>query len=312
MTFKCLICGKDTNTNLEYHPSCSKKFFNSETPPSLDYELSEINEIAKETILESITLTGVQPKLSLHISKGNKNKKLTIVGLWGAYILKTQSPDYPFLPENEHLTMQLAETTGIKTVPHGLIRFKSGELAYITKRIDRNKNRKIHMEDMCQLQERITEDKYRGSVEQIGKTIKKYSSNPGYDLQNLFSIVLFSFITGNTDMHLKNYSLLYRKPDFLELAPAYDLLNTAIMLPSDQEESALTINGKKNRLKKDDFETLAENLELIPKIRDRIFRKTIKSMIENMKIIENSFLNRDMKTKYIETVNSGIEKLSGN
>lgn len=112
--------------------------------------------------------------------------------------------------------MLLAEVFGIKTVPHALIRFKSGELAYISKRIDRVRSGKLHMEDMCQLQERLTEDKYRGSVEQVGKTLKKYSSNPGYDIQRLFEVVLFSFLTGNADMHLKNYSLFYKTPDFLK------------------------------------------------------------------------------------------------
>jgi len=276
----CLICGESYSGSSSYHPSCSRKFFGTEEPPSLEYDISEINKIAEETVLKSITLTGVQPKLSLHLSKtGNgKRKKLTIVGLWGAYILKPPSTAYPFLPENEHLTMHLAESCGISTVPHGLIRFKSGEPAYITKRIDRSKSGKLHMEDMCQLQERLTEDKYRGSVEQIGKTIEKYSSNPGYDLQRLFEIAVFSFLTGNADMHLKNYALFYRKPDMKELAPAYDLLNTALVIPEDAEESALTINGKKSNIKKSDFDKLSENLKIIPKVKNTILDRIVSSL----------------------------------
>jgi len=307
----CLVCGKEVPGKEEYHLSCCRKFFNLDKVPVLDYNLKELNKIAKESVLKSISVTGVQPKLSLHLSKvkGEKGKKFTIVGLWGGYILKPPSQDYPFLPENEHLTMLLAEVFGIKTVPHALIKFKSGELAYISKRIDRVRSGKLHMEDMCQLQERLTEDKYRGSVEQIGKTLVKYSSNPGYDLQRLFEVVLFSFLTGNADMHLKNYSLFYRTPDFLEFSPAYDLLNTAIALPSDKEESALSINGKKAKLKKDDFHNLAENFEIDKKVVSGIVEKFNKNMKEVPNLVENSFLNDDFKEKYMEILNSRFSRI---
>lgn len=312
MTNICLICGKSHINGTEYHSICSKKFFGSDAAPVLEYKLDEINKIAEETVLRSITLTGVQPKLSLHLSKSVKEKgrKLTIVGLWGSYILKPPSPTYPFLPENEHLTMHLAEHCGIKTVPHALIKFQSGELAYITKRIDRSKSGKLHMEDMCQLQERLTEDKYRGSVEQIGKIIERHSSNSGYDLQRLFEMVVFSFLTGNADMHLKNYSLFYRLPDFRELAPAYDLLNTAIVIPSDKEESALTINGKESKLKKSDFDHLAKNLQLIQKVKESIIDRIISSLSQSSGIIQNSFLNEEMKEKYMNTISSKINQIS--
>ncbi len=312
MTNSCLICGKPHINGTEYHSICSKKFFGSDAAPVLEYKLDEINKIAEETVLKSITLTGVQPKLSLHLSKSVKEKgrNLTIVGLWGSYILKPPSPSYPFLPENEHLTMHLAESCGIKTVPHALIKFQSGELAYITKRIDRSKSGKLHMEDMCQLQERLTEDKYRGSVEQIGKIIERHSSNSGYDLQRLFEMVVFSFLTGNADMHLKNYSLFYRLPDFRELAPAYDLLNTAIVIPSDKEESALTINGKKSKLKRADFDHLAKKLQLIQKVKESIIDRIISSLSQSSKIIQNSFLNEKMKEKYMNTISSRINQIS--
>jgi len=312
MNGTCLICGKYSADSNGYHQSCSKRFFGTDEPPLLDYDLTDINKIAEETVLKSITLTGVQPKLSLHLSKtGNgKGKKLTIVGLWGSYILKPPSPAYPNLSENEHLTMHLAECCGIKTVPHALIKFQSGELAYITKRIDRSKTGKLHMEDMCQLQERLTEDKYRGSVEQIGKTIQNYSSNPGYDLQRLFEMVVFSFLTGNADMHLKNYSLIYPKHDLIELAPAYDLLNTAIVIPSDKEESALTINGKKSKLKRADFDHLAKNLQLISKVKENIVSRITSSLSQSSEIIQNSFLNEEMKEKYMDTTSSRIKQIS--
>ena len=308
---RCLICGNEVAGKEEYHSSCSRKFFNSDKAPGLDYDLDELNEIAKDSVLKSISVTGVQPKLSLHLSKvrGERNSKFTIVGLWGGYILKPPSEKYPFLPENEHLTMSLAQTFGIKTVPYGMVRFKSGELAYISKRIDRTKSGKKHMEDMCQLQERLTEDKYRGSVEQIGKTLKKYSSNPGYDLQRLFEVVLFSFLSGNADMHLKNYSLFYSSTDFFELSPAYDLLNTAIAIPEDKEESALSINGKKARLEKEDFDFLAENFQIQSKVVTGIYEKFAKRRESVVNQISDSFLNNELKDKYIEIFNSRFSRI---
>lgn len=156
------------------------------------------------------TLTGVQAKLSLDVNPGGKNEpsRFTIVGLWGKYILKPQTDRYRCLPEIEDLTMHLAEAAKIAVVPHGLIRFADGELCYITRRIDRlDDGTKVPMEDMCQLSERLTEYKYKGSYEQVAKLIKKYSSFSQLDLVNYWEVVIFSWITGNADMHLKNFAL---------------------------------------------------------------------------------------------------------
>lgn len=167
------------------------------------------------------------------------------MGLWGRYILKPQTDVYRALPELEDLTMHMAEAAKIAVVPHSLIRFADGELCYITRRIDRQKDgTKTAMEDMCQLSERLTEYKYKGSYEQIAKLIKKYSATPQLDLVNFWEVVVFSWIVGNSDMHLKNFSL-YKTPTGYSLTPAYDLLSTAIVMPEDKEELALTLNGKK-------------------------------------------------------------------
>ena len=150
--------------------------------------------------------------------------------------------------------MHMAEAAKIAVVPHSLIRFADGELCYITRRIDREHDgSKIAMEDMCQLTERLTEYKYKGSYEQIAKHIKKYSAVPQLDLVNYWEVVVFSWITGNSDMHLKNFSL-YKSPMGYCLTPAYDLLSTAIVMPEDKEEMALTLNGKKARIRRSDFE----------------------------------------------------------
>lgn len=254
---KCLYCYKELKEGqTDYHPSCAKKLYGVKTAPVLPYNRSQIGELAKRVVRAQTTLTGVQAKLSLDVNHGQKNEpdRFTIVGLWGRFILKPQTDTYRSLPELEDLTMHMAEAAKIAVVPHGLIRFDDGELCYITRRIDRQPDgSKTAMEDMCQLSERLTEYKYKGSYEQIAKLIKKYSAVPQLDLVNFWEVVVFSWITGNSDMHLKNFSL-YKTPLGFCLTPAYDLLSTLIVMPQDTEELALTLNGKKRKIKRSDFE----------------------------------------------------------
>lgn len=122
-----------------------------------------------------------------------------------AGLLTEDENGFTFVYDPSFLQSDLAEAAKIAVVPHGLIRFTDGELCYITRRIDRlSDGQKVSMEDMCQLTERLTEYKYKGSYEQIAKAIKKYSSAPQLDLVNFWELVVFSWITGNSDMHLKN------------------------------------------------------------------------------------------------------------
>ncbi len=269
MKNKCLYCYEENNSGvLDFHPSCCKKLFGVVQPPVLDYTFSEMSDLAEQVISNSVTVPGVQAKLSLHLDKkGSKPSKLTLVGLWGDYILKPPTANYPQLPENEDLSMHLAEIFKIKVVPHTLIRLKSGEMAYITKRVDRDKQGKLHMEDFCQLSERLTEDKYKASMEQLGKLILQYSSSPLLDALNFLELTIFSFLTGNADMHLKNFSLLDYRNGLTGLSPAYDLLSTRLVIPEkdDNEEMALTINGRKRKFKLQDFLVLGERLKLTEK-----------------------------------------------
>jgi len=247
MSKRCLYCYQLLNENeTDFHASCSKKIFSVTLPPVLPYSEKNMEELAAQVIQTQAAVTGVQPKLSLHLATAeqpNLAKRFTIVGMWGEYILKPSSPHYPALPEVEDLTMHLASIAKIKVVPHSLIRLSSGNLAYITKRIDRKGKVKFHMEDMCQLTERLTEDKYQGSHEQVAKAILKYSANPGLDVVNFFELVLFSFLTGNADMHLKNFSLIHQPTIGSVFSPAYDLVATALVNPTDDEDLALTLNG---------------------------------------------------------------------
>ncbi len=314
ITGKCLRCYQplDDSEN-EYHPACSKSLFGKTTPPEMPYALDELEALAENIVKSSVTIPGVQEKLSLHLEKAEHSSgKFTLVGLWGDYILKPPVRKYPEMPEIEDLTMNLAELCGIKTVAHGLIRLNSGELAYITKRIDRTQNKKIHhMEDMCQLTERLTEQKYRSSMENIGKAISEYSSHPLLDITKLFDITLFCFLTGNADMHLKNFSLYYSKMDLVQLAPAYDLVATRLLISEadDPEEIALALNRKKAKLKRRDFDTFAGAIGLNDKQADNAYERVVSNISSVLSFIEQSFISDEKKEEFEDLINVRRERL---
>ena len=298
----CLFCYQPLAANgQDFHASCSKKIFGQPTPPDLPYSEEDLEPLAKKVIQSQTAVTGVQAKLSLHITGnpiGGNERRFTIVGLWGGYLLKPPTAWYPQLPEVEDVTMHLAQLAKIKTAPHSLIRLQSGNLAFVTKRIDRTKNGKLAMEDMCQLTERLTEDKYHGSYEQIAKAIQRHSVTPGLDVVNFFELVLFSFLTGNADMHLKNFSLLEQPGLGMVLSPAYDLVNTALVHPADEEEMALTLNGRKKKLTKQDFVAAMNTLKLEEKQQDMIFNKMAKAWPQWQELIDRSFMSVEFKEQY--------------
>ena len=309
----CLFCYKPLAANeLDFHTSCSKKIYGQPNPPALPYSEEDLEPLAKEVIQSQTAVTGVQAKLSLHITGNNKEgteRRFTIVGLWGGYILKPPTALYPQLPEVEDVTMHLAQLAKIKTAPHSLIRLQSGNLAYLTKRIDRTKKGKLAMEDMCQLTERLTEDKYHGSYEQIGKAIQKYSATPGLDVVNFFELVLFSFLTGNADMHLKNFSLLEQPGMGMTLSPAYDLVNTVLVNPADEEDMALTLNGRKKKLKKQDFVAAMNTLKVEEKQQENIFNKMAKAMPKWQELIDRSFMTEAYKEQYKTILTERMNRL---
>jgi serine/threonine-protein kinase HipA len=317
MENKCLYCYKEIGLEeltshagaLGYHEKCSKKFFGKINPPELNFTEEQILELAEQVIKSQKTVTGVQPKLSLGLSENSSEpERFTIVGLRGDYILKPPTKTYSSLPEIEDLTMHLAEVSKLKTVEHSLIRLKSGELAYITKRIDRENGSKLHMEDMCQITERMTEHKYKGSYEQIAKALKKHTANPGLNITDFFELVLFSFLTGNNDMHLKNFSLLKRNSEY-DLCPAYDLVASELVVEGDDEDLALSLNGKKKKIKKRDFEIAMKGAGLEPKVIDNIFNK-YKKLIPKWNIfIERSFLSDALKQEYKSLIDKKAEQI---
>ena len=311
MENKCLYCYGSIESEKDFHEKCSLAFFGTPTPPEIEYSLDQMDELARNVVERSVAVPGVQPKLSMSLIKESANQgnaRLTIVGaLGGNYIFKPPSDRFADMPENEHLTIRIAETFGIPVVPSSLIRLASGEICYITKRIDRTGNgEKIHMLDMFQITEAF--DKYKSSMERVGKALDAYSSNTLLDKTYFFDLTLFSFLTGNNDMHLKNFSMI-ENPSGWGLAPAYDLLNIAVVFPEDKEELALTLAGKKKKLKREHFVQLGEGIGLTSKQINSGFNRLQKNKPKAFSWIDQSFLSQDMKTAYKEVLSERYGRL---
>ena len=303
----CLFCYKPVETG-EYHPACSKRFFGTAQVPFLELDQEQLIKLAQITVNERLALTGVQPKISLSLSGEKGNKRLTLVGLWGEYILKPQSADFAFMPEVEDLTMHLARLFKIETAAHALIRTSNGELAYITKRFDREKGKKIHVEDLCQLSGLLTEQKYKSSYERVGKIIKQYATNAGLDVIKYFRLVLFGFLTGNNDMHLKNFSLMHTDKGIL-FSPAYDLLNVNLIHPDDKEDLALTLGGRKRKVKRSDFDQFAMSLGMTEIVRDNVYKDFSIQQNKIQRWIDQSFLTDEYKEEFARIVVNKMKQI---
>ncbi|WP_289039170.1 HipA domain-containing protein [uncultured Zobellia sp.] len=307
---KCLYCYKEIKDGGDFHKSCSLEFFGTEIPPKIEYSLDQMNELAQQVVQRSVSVPGVQPKLSMSVldEKGMESR-LTVVGaLGGNYIFKPPSKDYQEMPANEHLTMKIASLCNIEVVPHSLIRLASGELSYITKRIDRAEDgSKIHMLDMFQITEAF--DKYKGSMERIGKAINTYAENTLLDQLRFFELAVFSYLIGNNDMHLKNFSMINTSYGWA-LSPAYDLLNVAILNPEDTEEMALSIAGKRRKLNKKHFVDLAFGLGLNKKQIAGVFERLNNSKTEVFELIEKSLFSYEMQLLYQELIESRFLKIT--
>lgn len=307
---KCLVC-YDHVDNGNYHIKCSKELFGTPTAPLLEISQDQIEEMAREVLNRRITVPGVQRKLSLSIEKAsNETSRLTVVGaLGGSHILKPPTTDYPEMPELENLTMHLARNFGIRTAPHGLIMMKDKSIAYVTKRFDRSGvKRKLAVEDLCQLSELPAENKYKSTTEKTGKVIRKYSSNPGDDVLKFFELLIFSFLVGNSDMHLKNFSLITSPDGDVSMSPAYDLLATQLLLP-DTEELALSMGGKKTNIKSETFFNLGKNLLIPNKVIENFIKKQAQSKNILEAEIEKSILSDQKKEEFIKLIKQRSTRL---
>ena len=320
---KCLCCGKEftPKASIEevengWHKKCVKAFFGSGKLPLLDISEETLKRLAEESANKGFTVPGVQKKLSLHLTEG-RSQRLMNVNYPTGYILKPQTEEYETLPEAEYLVMQMAKQVGIKTVPFALIKMNAqGELAYITKRIDRvnadGKMQMLAMEDFCQLEERLTEDKYKGSYERCAKVIKKYSSIAIFDLTELYLRLVFSFVIGNSDMHLKNFSMIEKAEGSSEyvLSAAYDLLPVNAIMPEDEDEFALTMCKKKRKIIRKDFLTFAEEIGIRSVTAEKLLSKVVKEKETLLAMTGESYLSERIKARLKEIISVRIGVLT--
>lgn len=324
----CLCCGKPLNEaslseqKSGWHNKCVKAFFGTKELPEIDITDASLQKIVTQNTGKGFTVPGVQKKLSLYLNRGSSSEKprLTLVNFpKSGYILKPQTEEYRALPEAEFAVMQMARLTGIKTVPFALLGNADEGYAYITKRIDRrfdnagNVAERLAMEDFCQLAERLTADKYKGSYERCAKIISDFSSRPGLDLSELYLRLVFCFAVGNSDMHLKNFSLVETSQGNgnYELSSAYDLLPVNIILTGDTEQFALTMNGKKSRLKSRDFEEFANACGILPKAARKLTNEVVQKREEYIAICRASLMPERRKADFEKLLEERIKILCG-
>lgn len=298
MNGRCLICGMQVEGAAEYHPDCVRALFGSEKVPSFAYSMEELNRLAESIIRSRVSVTGVQPKLSLHLEREmGGDDRLTLVGLEGDYILKLPTRAYAELPESEHFAMTLARMCGIETAEFGLVRLENGALAYLTRRMDREDGVK-HMLDCCQLTNHQTERKYSGSYEQIAKVLRACSSNAGEDIERYMTMILYCFLIGNSDMHLKNFSLIREHDGEWHLSRAYDLVPVKIVMPTDEDDLALTINGRNRKLTVDDFRKACPSMRLTDVQFTRTLKRVSTGVRDNLdEAFDRSFLSDGFKKR---------------
>lgn len=258
-----------------------------------------------------MSIQGVQPKLSARLDV--RAGAFVIVDAGGRYILKPPSPQYPHLPENEHLTMGLAAGAGIEVPVHGLVAGSDGAWTYFIRRFDREgRGRRLAVEDFAQLAGRSRDTKYDASLEQVAAVSERFATFPAVEHRQFLRRVLFCFLTGGEDMHLKNWSLITRPPR-VQLAPAYDLLNTTIVLRSPHEESALPLNGRKRHLRRRDFTEYlgVERLRLPAAVVEEELER-LRSASESWPgVIEDSFLPPALREAYLRVVAERAARLWG-
>lgn len=306
----CLCCGKPLRTENKtgWHKACIKRFFMTETLPEIDIDEQGLTQLATESIQKGYTVPGVQKKMSLHLFSQTKKPRLTLFNYPSGYILKPQVEEFDSLPEAEQLVMTMADSIGISTVPHALMKGK-GQFAYITKRVDRifekNDVKMLAMEDFCQLDLRLTQDKYRGSYERCAKIISKYSSRKGLDMTELYLRLLFSFVVGNSDMHLKNFSLIETGEGSGKyvLSPAYDLLPVNVVMPEDKEQFALAMNGKKMNLRRKDFMVFADECGISRASAEKMIGLIVKKKEVLISMCRASFLPEYMQERLCTLIN---------
>ena len=301
---------------ITYQP-CEGKY-SEQGLKKLSQKLTRLNDFpytAEEQIREStirsgkMSIQGVQPKLSAILKP--KPGRFEIVDTGGRFILKPCPTAWAEVPENEALTMTLAARSGLDVPDHGLVASSDGRWTYWIRRFDREgRGGRLPVEDFAQLQGRTRETKYDSSMERVIATIEEFCTFPAIEKRKLARRALFCFLTGNEDMHLKNFSLVTRA-EKVELSPAYDLLNTSVILQDPREELAMPIRGKMSNLTRKDLVDYfcGERCGLPEKEMEKMLEELEASSAEWPATIERSYLGADGKERYQEILRERVERL---
>ncbi|MEX2186041.1 MAG: HipA domain-containing protein [Pirellulales bacterium] len=305
MSGSCRICLRDVRGDGHYHTRCLRALFRSGKAPRLDIEVSKLHTAALAMVGHT-SLSGVQKKISVNLSADRETLQVAAEG--GRYILKPQTGTYPALPENEHVTTQLAKLVDIEVAPSGLVSLKDGSLAFVTRRFDRLPDgRKVRQEDFCQLAEKSPKEKYIGSAELCVRLLNRYASEPPIEILKFFRMLVFAWWTGNGDMHLKNFSLLADEDGFIKLTPAYDLVCTRLVLPDDT--MSLSMVGRKDRLRRKDWLAFAAYCGLPERTATRVLNRQASVKSTAFELVERSFLPDEQKADYATLLEERTETL---
>ena len=294
---RCLACASPLGGDWSrYHPKCLEQLFGTSTLPKVDVDLARLHTLAL-AMVGRVSLSGMQRKLSVHLDATRATLQVAIAN--GRFLLKPQAGTFPNLPENEWVTQRLAALAGIEVPPSALVELPDGSWAYVVRRFDRaDDGSKSGMEDFCQLAELPPSGKYDGSAERCGKLIARYASEPLVDLLRLYRQFVFTWWVGNGDLHLKNLALLRDADGHWGLSPAFDQLNTRLVLPDDP--LAMPICGKRDNLKPETWRELAERFGIGTKAAARV-RGELGSLVQDaVRLVADSPLPDAMRKAYAE------------
>jgi serine/threonine-protein kinase HipA len=307
MTAKCLGCYEAVDEVGIFHPACAQKVFGVRWTPALKILPEDFARVAQE-MAGHMSISGVQPKISGNLNR--KTKSIEAAPSGGEFILKPPNDRFEDIPANEDLCMHLAELYGIETPPHALMRAGQKEFVYVIRRFDRvESGEKRAVEDMAQVLGVPTAKKYNLSHEKVGEGILRYCTNSYLELGRYMERLLFCFLIGNGDMHLKNFSLMTDEKEAVALSPAYDLLSSKLVIPRE-EDFALTLNGKKNGLKKKDFVEFASRLGISAKVVDSSLQRLLGLRPVFQEWTEKSLLPPEKRNALLKIIDERAKRIS--
>ena len=294
---RCLSCARPLDQDSQrYHTRCLADLFGTKTLPEIKVDVARLHTLAL-AMVGRISISGVQKKLSVRLDETRSTLQIGVGP--SSYLLKPQAGTFPHLPENEWVTQRLAALVDIDVPPSALVELAGGSWAYVVRRFDRlDSGMKLAMEDFCQLSELPPGGKYDGSAESCSKHLRHHASEPLVDLLRLYRQLVFSWWVGNGDLHLKNLALLRGDDGLWRLSPAYDQLNTRLVIPHDQ--LAMPICGKRDNIKPATWDELARRFGIGLKAARRVRREISDRLGEASALVENSPLPEEMRTEYVE------------